>query len=135
MITWTDCYCLLHGPLFSPRAFEERFGLRFNEAIEPGECGKTGRYKGVPQPFGSAIIFLRCDKDQLADDQAVTDLARARPYLEGIGGTMTVTMDFGYKEQCNIELSPQSVASLAKLACPVGISCFIHTDSTGKDEA
>lgn len=128
MITWMNCYCLLQGTAFSPRAVEERYTLTFDESCEPGTIGKTGRFKGVAQPFGSAKMALKCGDDGFADDQIIDSLARARSDLEGQGMTMTVTIDIAYQSQCNIELSPKHVASLARLGCPVCLSCFVETE-------
>ena len=81
MITWMNCYCAFQGPAFSPRAFEEQYRLRFNESCEPGAAGTTGRYKGVPQPFGSAMLALKCDENGPEDDKTIGELARARADL------------------------------------------------------
>ncbi len=49
-------YCRLWGDQFSPMAVEEETKIHFDRKNEPGETGKTGRYKGVPIPFGSGEI-------------------------------------------------------------------------------
>ena len=124
MITSIHCYCLLSGPKFSPRLAKELGNLDVADPVEPMSIGKSGRYKGKPDPCGSGVIVLPLytnDKEAIAILERIVE---ARRVLDALEVKLAIYMVFGYRDQCNCELPPKVVASLARLCCPVCISCF-----------
>jgi hypothetical protein len=131
MITSTHCSCLITGTTFSPRSARMLDGLDLNDPIEPMSLGKRGRYKGVPDPNGSAEIVVPLYEKTQEALAVLKKLSTAKDALRSLGASVTVYMTFGYRGQCNWELSPEVVTALAELRCTVCVSCF--EDSRTKD--
>lgn len=113
------------GDAFSPAAAEVRCGLRFTEKGERGETAATGRYRGRPLPYGWAE--LRSPDDTGGGPgapfvRAASALAVAS--AESGATECALHIDVAFREQCNFEMSRESIAALAEIGVPVTISCF-----------
>ena len=123
MIRSMTCQCTVQGAAFSPRAFEEHHKIRFEKSHEPGAIGDTGRYKGIPQPFGWGEVALPCNPGELLD-RTIDVLAKTRIELSATGGTAGLYIVVGYEGQCNFEFAPDYMAALARVGCPICITCY-----------
>jgi hypothetical protein len=102
-------------------------GVSFTEANDPGETGRTGKYKGVPTPYGSAEIhfdsppecpLLALEARQLQEEDTVGRLRNA-------GATdITLYVSVEFQDQCNFEIEPSVLASLATQGITVAFSCY-----------
>jgi len=68
-------YCLLQGISFSPSQLERETSFMRRQHIELGQLGLSGKYAGIPVPFGSAIVdFKNHDNvDMIMVDSTVAD--------------------------------------------------------------
>ncbi len=119
-------YCLLQGDSFSPSLAEERSGLVLVDKNEPGDVAPSGRYKGEPLPYGSAMLVLL--DDDLEPGASVMEPLRALketlPDLRAAGATeATLYLVVAYETQCNFELTPEELVALASVGLPLGVSC------------
>lgn len=86
--------------------------------------GTRGRYKGKPNPCGSGTITFPLFADEKGAFAILKKLVAARHILDSLDTHVAVYLIFGYRDQCNLELTPEMMTSLAELRCPVGITCF-----------
>ena len=121
-------YCRLWGETFSPKIAERKTGIRFDRKNEPGENGTIGRYKGRPIPYGSAEIDFKNDGDSadlFSPGARILDILKDHlPSFQAAGVKEAVlNVNVFYKEQCNIEQSPELLRRLAGLGVALNISC------------
>lgn len=112
------------GEAFSPAGAEARCGLRFTGKGERGETTPTGRYRGRPLPYGWAE--LRSGDDTGGPGAPFVRAASALAAASAASGATECVLhiDVAFREQCNFEISRESLAVLAELGLPVTISCF-----------
>jgi hypothetical protein len=126
MIKTTLVLCA-SGSTFSPAAAEERAGVSFSRKNEHGDLGVIGRYKGQAIPYGSADLFDMENGTDLAAPRAqfFDAIERAVPECEAAGATSIVLhINVAFSGQCNIEMSPGFIASVARLGIPLTLTCF-----------
>ncbi|WP_320044676.1 hypothetical protein [uncultured Desulfobacter sp.] len=121
-------YCRLWGDQFSPMVVEEETGIHFDYKNEPGEIGKTGRYKGVAIPCGSGEIAFSetgASADLLSPDAPILEIIEKHQSSFSAAGATEIVLIINvfYKGQCNIEQSHKLLKRLAMLKVDLSISC------------
>ena len=119
--------CWMWGETFSPRAVERRTGIVFDAKDEPGEIARSGRYRDQPNPFGGATIKFEDDRSSCdpVSMQSLMFLAENIPVFREAGATtIVIHCDVDYRDQCNLEMSPEFLAAVASLGVPFTISCY-----------
>ncbi|GAB7125749.1 hypothetical protein JCM19000A_02560 [Silvimonas sp. JCM 19000] len=90
-----------------------------------GTLGSTGRYKLKPLPESSFHL--------------TGDLLRVLDFVESINAIdrelddKIIYITVAYKDQCNIELSPEVLLRLSRLELPFGITCYEDQDLSDED--
>lgn len=115
------------GSEFSPDSVENSTGLTFSAKHEPGIVGTVGRYRGKRVPYGSAELVAPEEYADLAatDQLFLSAVARLAPACE-LGGATSISLhiDAAYRDQCNMDVSPEFLASLARLGVTITMTCF-----------
>jgi hypothetical protein len=123
----------LWGERFSPRRAEEVTGLTLARAVEPGEIGVRGQFKGLPLPYGAA--FLEVPADIECARRLAWLVERAERYLAVLresGATLCqLHLDVRYWDQCNLEFDPEELTRIAALGVLFTITCW---DRSGSEE-
>ncbi len=119
--------CPVQGDAFRPTDAERQSGIRFSEKNEVGEIGKSGRYRGKPQPYGFGSLETEIGDNDL--DVALTrfleQVQRGLPIWRSLGAdSVLLQIDVFYDQQCNLELSESVIAALHTLRLPVAVSCY-----------
>jgi hypothetical protein len=122
---------LAQGTSFSPSRAAGRLGVVFAEANEPGALGIRGKFAGKPTPYGAASIVVDLssdwEKELLSSDILLKK--HLTKVLSECGATEIVLyLNFGFTEQCNLELHPDSIRALAGLNIGVGVSAYLIED-------
>jgi hypothetical protein len=115
------------GDKFSPALIEAKTGLRFESKSEPGEVGKRGRYRNIPQPYGSASI--ESPREDYTALQDVLDALAKNINVLRDGGVQEVKYYLAVSckaddEQCNLEFDVAFLKTLADLRVPLLISVY-----------
>jgi hypothetical protein len=122
----------LWGEQFSPRGAEEATGLALARAEEPGEIGVRGRHKGLPLPYGAALVKVPPDVDPARRLAWLIEAAKRHlAALREVGATLCkLHLDVRYWDQCNLEFDPYELARIAALGVLFTITCW---DRSGRD--
>lgn len=116
--------CLLKGASLSPSALRAELHLKLVDANEPGEVGRTGRYKGHPMPFGAAGISFGPSSTGTLED-AVALLEQHIEALRAMGAEeIQLYLSMEYDGQCNMEFDPEMLGRMARLKVPVLLSAY-----------
>ncbi|WP_124328991.1 hypothetical protein [Desulfonema ishimotonii] len=112
-------YCLLQGPNFSPALAESRTCLSFENKNEVGEAGRSGRYKDIPIPYGSAELTA-------SDTDRIIRILETHigTFRSCHAETIILHLDVSYDAQCNLEFSPELIKKISDLQIPFTISCY-----------
>jgi hypothetical protein len=123
----------LWGERFSPRRAEEATGLTLARTSEPGEIGVRGRYKGLPLPYGAALLKVPPDVEPARRLSWLVERAeRHLAALRESGATLCkLHLDVRYWDQCNLEFDPHELARIAALGVLFTITCW---DRSGSEE-
>ncbi len=121
-------YANLVGEKFSPSKIEQLLSLSFSTKNEPGEIGKTGRYKDKETPYGS--ICLDPEKDLGINDSSLF-LEKLTYFLKKNHKTLLdngcedidINITLLYKDQCNYYFAPELLTELASLELGLSVSC------------
>jgi hypothetical protein len=113
------------GDAFSPTDAEARCGHPFTEKHERGETATTGRYRGRALPYGWAEL-RSAEEASGGPNSPFVHAAEALAAASAVSGATECTLhiDVAFRDQCNLELSRETIATLAKLGLPVTVSCF-----------
>ena len=117
------------GEKFSPARARAELGSTVVALVEPGEVSNRGRFAGKPSPFGSARVDISIDDDMPSNPSgnaiALPDAAAMHRKLVDLGATdAELSIDVGYRDQCNIAFSPATLRVLAELNLGVSLSCW-----------
>ncbi|MBI4965357.1 MAG: hypothetical protein HY913_18920 [Desulfomonile tiedjei] len=120
-------HCSLWGEEFSPAKAERNSGMPFDEKSEPGEIATFGRFRGQPLPYGSAKLILRegGERGKLIDPEIISFVAKNLHHFRKAGATdIQIDIVVAYGGQCNLEMSPEFLNSVASLGIPLTLSCY-----------
>ena len=116
-----------YGSEFSPESVERSTGISFSKKKERGSTGILGRYRGQPVPYGSAELSgPETGLDLMVPDAPFfAAVEKLVPACLSAGATsMSLHLNVAFADQCNIELSPEFIAALARLGIILTMSCF-----------
>ena len=118
------------GEHFSPSRAEKETGLVLSKKNEAGEIGVRGKYKGIPIPYGSGnleppltlendakILWLASTLESTISK--FTQCGAEKPYLY---------VGYFYKDQCNLTLTKEELAAIAKLGIDFCFSCYENSE-------
>jgi len=121
----THLYSILSGKTFSPKKAEKLFNISLNDKNEPGDIGKTGRYKGRKIPFGSCVFEEGSDNNLDEQEKILVQLESCLSELHNINvEDIILHLDVEYEGQCNFELSGKFLTKASLLKIPLTISCY-----------
>jgi len=118
------------GDTFSPRLAESITGLTFSSKNEPGEIGLNGRYKGLPHPYGMAILKAPFDSatkttSQMPEEWIADALTQHIKDIRSCGATeLHVNITVAWKGQCNFGFSEEFLSKIGRLSVHVTVSCY-----------
>ena len=118
------------GENFSPLQAEKKTGLALSKKNEAGEMGVRGKYKGLPIPYGSGnleppptvennakILWLASALESTLNK--FIQCGAEKPYLY---------VGYFYKDQCNLTLTKDELAAIAKLNIDFCFSCYENSE-------
>lgn len=126
-------YLKMSGEDFSPSRFEKSTGMIFSEKIERGDIGVRGRWKDKPIPYGMGV--LEVPNTVPKGERFSWLLGAAVPHSEQFssqGAEIILHLCVAYKNQCNMEFTPEEILKIGKLGANFTISCYEDDDL--KDE-
>ncbi|ULA66706.1 MAG: hypothetical protein LZF62_140006 [Nitrospira sp.] len=118
------------GDTFSPRLAESITGLTFSTKNEPGEIGSIGRYKGLPRPYGMAILKAPFDSatmtgSQMPEEWIADALTQHIKFIRSCGATeIHVSITVAWKGQCNLGFRKDFLSKIGQLNVPMSVSCY-----------
>lgn len=118
------------GDTFSPRLAESITGLTFPTKNEPGEIGLIGRYKGLPRPYGMAILKAPFDSvtrttSQMPEEWIADALTQRMKDIRSCGATeVHVSITVAWTDQCNFGFSEEFLSKIGRLNIPIFVSCY-----------
>ena len=119
MILRTQVTLSVGGEKFIP----SKVAAPFTKAEDPGEIGKSGRYRGLPVPSGSASFTVPEDQPE-----KIAYLHRlVMPLLPSLraAGADDFTLWISYHcDSESIGFSKEEIEMLADFECDVPINCF-----------
>ena len=127
------------GDTFSPRLAERITGLTFSTQNEPGEIGLIGRYKGLPRPYGMAILKAPFDSgtmttSQMPEEWIANALTQHIKDIRSCGATeIHVNITVAWKDQCNFGFNEEFLSKVGRLGVHVFVSCY--EDSLNETES
>lgn len=117
----------MKGVAFSPVALAKKTGIPTENANEPGDPGKLGRFRGKPIPYGYGEWIFSSDMDAPYGpvlEQAVQALEHNLAIVREYGAEEIVLHLFVQThEQCNLEFSSSDLQRISSLGIPLAISC------------
>lgn len=119
--------CEASGDNFSPAAFAKMSNVKLVEAPEPGEIGTRGRYRGVPEPYGSATIEVsdKAENDWTRFDELLTVVENCIGALrEAEADDIWISVSLFHDGQCNFGFSKDELKRIAALNIDMPISCY-----------
>lgn len=120
MIVRTQVTFSATGARFTP----SKVTAEFSEAHDPGVIGQTGRYRGVPVPFGSADIDV---PDEVPEKIAYV-YERVRPFLcamrEAGAEDFWLHITYHYSAQCALGFSQEELKMILAMECDFAIDCM-----------
>jgi len=119
--------CPVQGEAFRPTEAEEQSGIRFSEKNEIGDVGKSGRYRGKPQPYGFGSLETEItDSDlEVPLKRFLEQVQQGLPVWRSLGAdSIHLQIDVFYEHQCNLELSESLISALHALRLSVALSCY-----------
>ena len=130
MIDEISVSILFQGETFSPKLAEEITGFDFEDKNEVGDIGTRGRYKGKAIPYGSAQIT---PPKHIEMHDRILWLAKALDgkvdQFQAMGSDEPyIYIGYFYKNQCNLSLSKEELAAIAKLNIEFCFSCYDVSD-------
>ena len=118
------------GEHFSPSRAEKETGLVLSKKSEAGEMGVRGKYKGLAIPYGSGnleppstlennakILWLASTLESTLSK--FIQCGAEKPYLY---------VGYFYKDQCNLTLTKEELAAIAKLGIDFCFSCYENSE-------
>ena len=97
----------------------------FSEAYDPGSTGRTGRYRGIPTPYGSASFDVteeEAEKISHLHRLVVTLL----PALREAGATEFWLRITYHADSGALGFSKEDIRMLAEMECDVPIDCLLE---------
>ena len=112
----------VYGETFRP----SKVSFLFSQAIDVGALGIRGKFKGIPTPFGHAVIHAPKTSASGRSISAVCEIGLSlMPELKAAGADEFVLWVLReYEAQCNEELRPEEIALIAKLGCTLCYSAY-----------
>ena len=119
------------GEFFSPSRAERETGLTLYKKKEVGDIGVSGKYKGIPIPYGSGNLEPPAT---LKDNEKILWLANTlettlSKFIACGADEPHLYVGYFYKDQCNLTLSKKELAAIAKLGIDFCFSCYENTES------
>lgn len=119
MIHRTQVSFSAYGKNFVP----SQLSAPFTHFHDPGTIGASGRYKGIPQPYGWATL----DAPETERDQIQFIHRIIYPLLPGLkeAGAEEFTLQISYHSDTeSIGFSREEIKMIHALECDVPINCF-----------
>ena len=120
------------GKDFSPKKAEDATDIVFNQKIEVGDLGDTGKFKGKPTPYGSASLEAPIGTDDVDKIMKIYNILKGRIERMYEFGLEKAHFHIGYfyKDQCNCSLSKQEIKAISDLGIDFLFSCYDVSDDT-----
>ena len=120
MILRTQVSFVATGECFMP----SKVPAQFSSAHDPGVIGKTGRYRGVPVPYGSATFSApEEEKEKIAYIHA-----RAFPFISAMRDAgaerLWLSIGYAYDSQCALSFSKEELRMILDLDGDFLIDCW-----------
>lgn len=134
MIKKIDACINIQGNKFSPAKAQEMTGLIFSKTNEPGDIGKTGKYKNKPLPYGFAVVEPSVKIDDHKKIKWLADTIKDKVKILKSCGAEDLYFYIGYfyENQCNLALSNEELKSLAETGLDYWFSCYDIGDENEK---
>jgi len=121
----------MQGKSFYPTKLQDITGVIVTNANNPGDNGRTGKYRDVPVPYGAGEWFMT-NNSETPYGQTFTQLVRLIemhfPSIKKCGADeLVIYMNIYYDKQCNLEFSPHELGKLSALGVTLAITCDIDT--------
>ncbi len=119
--------CEIIGQRFSPSLFKSLNSTPLLDANEVGEVGKSGIYRGLPTPFGSATIQVssKAEQDWSRFEDLLGLLESCIEALRTAGAEeIHLSCSLFHDGQCNFGFSKEELKRIATLDVGVAISCY-----------
>ncbi|HFA49153.1 MAG TPA: hypothetical protein ENJ95_09060 [Bacteroidetes bacterium] len=117
----------LWGKFFSPNLLKNISGIKMRLCNEPGDIAKTGRYKGVPRPYGACYI---CTPDAVKKDKIewmAEFIFKYKNEFEKAGATEISFWIYYYGKQGNMEFTVVELNKISATQIPLCID-YIYED-------
>jgi hypothetical protein len=114
----------MSGDFFDPHELENNSSLVFRQKSKKGEIGKIGRYKDKPVPEGSSVLLLENDVNPLKE--LIFLISENYSLIKSYHvEEMSISIEIGYSDQCNWEISQEEITKLTELKLGLSISCYL----------
>ena len=117
---------ILQGDDFSPNKIKSTCGESMRDFNEPHEIGTIGRYRGIPIPYGSAIIQLSENPQEWDALDEMLSFLKERISIYKAAGTeeMTLSLSIFHDGQCNFGFTRDELKLIHDLNVDIMISCY-----------
>jgi hypothetical protein len=130
--------CLMFGPEFSPRKFEELSGVRLVRSNEPGSMGGQGGPGSDPAAYGSGSIEVSSEAEVnwRRLDELLVVVKACVGHARACGAErISLECSLFHDGQCNFGLSPAQLKLMGDLGIPVAISCYRRGAKVGRSKS
>lgn len=120
MIVRTQASFSATGERFTP----SKVPTLFSDDHDPGAVGKSGRYRDIPVPFGSASFHAPTEV-QSKIGWIYDRVMPIRDAMRAAGAeSFTFSLTYTYDSQCSLSLSPAELKMISALNCAFHIDCL-----------
>ena len=115
------------GEKFSPAIFSKINSFKLVDANEPGNIGRRGRYRGKPEPYGSARIEVsdKAEDDWSSFDNLLTVMENCIDDLREAGAEdISLYVSLFHDGQCNFAFSNDQLKRMVALNVDLPVSCY-----------
>lgn len=124
MVLRTQISLVASGETFRPSTMSAPFA----KAEDPGAIGKSGRYRGVPVPEGSATFDVpETEKEGIRYLHSL--VYPLMPRLRAAGATdFFIHITYHHDGQCSLGFDTEELRMLAEFGCGVMMDCWENYD-------
>ncbi len=111
----------LWGESFSPSKLKSIPNIALADSNEPGEIGKSGRYKGEPRPYGACRILV---PDYIESNQVVwlaNLIIKNKVAFKNAGATEIILHIIWFGKQGSMEFTIEELNRIAAAKVPLSI--------------
>jgi len=117
----------LSGDNFSPKRVDNDSCSFFSNKKEKGDIATTGRYKGKPLPYGSAVIASP-ENITGENEKILWVIEKYLNHKEKIlncgAEDIVFHIDVNYIDQCNLAFDPEIIKKISDLNISLTITCW-----------